>query len=77
MPRNIIKYSNRKLYDKDNSKYVTTTELLKEPIGSFTVTDHATKEDVTTEVLLNSLSTEQPKETKVRVMQYLTTVLSQ
>jgi polyhydroxyalkanoate synthesis regulator protein len=77
MPKNIVRYSNRKLYDKDNSRYVTLTELVKQPIGSFTVLDHVTKEDVTTEILLNSLSTEAPNEAKVRVMQHLTTVLSQ
>lgn len=76
MPKNIIKYANRKLYDKDNSAYVTMTELLKEPVGSFTVTDNVTKADVTNEMLLNSLSTEQPNETKVTVMKHLIGVLS-
>lgn len=73
--RNIVRYKNRKLYDRDQSRYVTTTELLKEPTGSFVITNNETKEDVTLEVLFNALSTEQPAETKVRVMKYLTGVL--
>ena len=75
--RNIVKYSNRKLYDAENSRYITITELVREPLTSFEIKDHKTGVDLTTQVLLSSLSTEQPKETKVRVMQHLSTILSQ
>jgi len=52
----ITKYSNRKLYNRDESKYVSLKDLLKMPVGSFTVVHHSTNEDITLEVLLQALS---------------------
>lgn len=73
--RTIIKYSNRKLYDTETSKYITLKELLALPLGSFKVTDKKTGADITVETLFsllaNSISlVDSTKETKVKVMEY-------
>lgn len=69
--REIVKYQNRKLYDKDNACYVNISQLVKAPVGSFRVIDHETKEDITIPVLFSALNMPQEDSDKVRVMQYL------
>ena len=51
----IIKYRNRKLYDKNESKYVTLTEIVRYPLGSFKVVEHLSGKNVTEHTLLSSL----------------------
>lgn len=72
----IIKYSNRKLYNKETAKYTSIVELLKLPLGSFKVERHGTGEDVTTDTLLTSLTSENvTPTTKVEVMKHCITTL--
>ena len=70
--KTIIKYNNRKLYDRETSKYITITELLSLPLGSFRVILHGPlKFDVTTSTLLSSLTKESvDSEVKIQVMEY-------
>lgn len=72
----IVKYGNRKLYDKETSKYTTLAELLKLPLGSFRVVLHDQGEDVTTQTLLNALMATTDSETKIKVMQHCIVELS-
>lgn len=53
MPTQIKRYSNRKLYDVEMSRYVTTDELAFRIRNGETVvvTDHETEEDLTVSVL--------------------------
>ncbi len=76
MKQKLIKrYSNRKLYDTDTSRYITIREIVKLPLGSFKIvfqghTGHATG-DVTTETLLSALTDGAiAADTKVEVMKY-------
>ena len=81
----IVKYANRKLYNKDTAAYVNVSELVKLPMGSFRVLSHYEgeitnhglgKRDVTTEILLGSLSNpEVDNDTKIGVMEYCTKLL--
>jgi polyhydroxyalkanoate synthesis regulator protein len=75
--KNIIKYSNRKLYDKELSRYVTIEEILTFPLGSFRVITHKTFVDVTTATLLSGLIKVgvNPK-VKIGVMQHIIVELS-
>jgi polyhydroxyalkanoate synthesis regulator protein len=69
--RTIIKYDNRKLYDKESGKYTTVTELIKLPLDTFVVERHGTKQDVTTDTLLGILTNENiENEIKVKVMRH-------
>jgi polyhydroxyalkanoate synthesis regulator protein len=53
----IVRYTNRKLYNVTLSKYTTLTEMLKLGVGNFVVVEHGTNKDITTNVLLNALTT--------------------
>jgi len=67
----IIRYTNRKLYNKDTSKYLTVGELARLPLGTFKVERHGTGEDITTDILLSSLTTEKvERKTKIQVMKH-------
>jgi polyhydroxyalkanoate synthesis regulator protein len=76
--KTIIKYKNRKLYDKQNKKYTTIDELEKEiRFNSIKVIEHHTKNDITKEIYsaiaekkLNKLNLENVKDF-VDMMQYL------
>ena len=56
--RNFIKYQNRKLYDKTNKAYTNLTKIrsLVANGEQVVITDKKTGQDVTTEVLFNSLN---------------------
>ena len=73
--KTVKRYSNRKLYDTETSKYTTVLELVKLPLGSFEIIDQDAKgnvnKDITTEVLLGSLSNNEVHvTTKVEVMKH-------
>jgi polyhydroxyalkanoate synthesis regulator protein len=69
--KTVVRYGNRKLYDRETSKYVTLTELLQLPLGSFEVVTYGTNENITTETLLASLTNGNVEtETKVQVLQH-------
>lgn len=51
----IIKYSNRKLYNKETAKYINHTELLSLPMGSFRVISHGSFNDITINTLIAAL----------------------
>lgn len=51
-----VKYKNRKIYDTKNSKYVNLSDMGKYLNEVFTVVDHVTGEDITTETLLRALN---------------------
>ena len=58
MIRTIKKYSNRKLYDTLESRYVTLKDLvnmIKNDV-SFKVIDNKTKDTITKDVLINALT---------------------
>lgn len=75
--KTIIKYQNRKLYDRENSCYITITELLKLPLGSFRVVTHSTFTDITTSTLLSALiSPNLGSKIKVQVMEHCIQELS-
>jgi len=67
----IIKYENRKLYDKQNARYISTKKLIRLQLGSFKVIDHVTKNDVTIDVLRAALVGEAPESEKKTVTKYL------
>lgn len=57
--KTIIKYANRKLYDKETSRYTSLSEIMLLPLGSFRVLQHMPDNsivDITTETLLSALS---------------------
>ena len=68
----VIKYANRKLYDKEEHKYISIKELVKLPLDSFIVVRHGlTAEDVTLDTLLSALTTDGIEtESKILVMQH-------
>jgi polyhydroxyalkanoate synthesis regulator protein len=69
----ITRYSNRKMYDKETSKYVTLNDIVALPMGSFQIVEHKTKKDITTESLLSYLGTAgwtEDNQTKIRVMRH-------
>lgn len=72
----VLKYSNRKLYDKDTARYTTIGELVKLPLGTFKVEDYETGVDVTTPVLLSALTCEHVNvDTQVKIMKHCITEL--
>jgi polyhydroxyalkanoate synthesis regulator protein len=54
----IVKYSNRKLYDKQVGRYITLTDMVNIVRAGieFRVVDHKTRLDVTNEVLSNAIN---------------------
>jgi polyhydroxyalkanoate synthesis regulator protein len=72
----IVKYNNRKLYNRESSKYVTLGELLAMPMGSFQVIQKETGLDITIETLLSALTNPENKEVKVKAMQHCLNVWS-
>jgi len=70
--KTIIKYANRKLYDKEEHKYVSIKELVKLPLDTFRVIRYGlTAEDVTLDTLLSSLIADGIEtDSKIRVMQH-------
>lgn len=69
--KTIVKYGNRKLYDRETSKYITLSELLNLPLGTFRVVKHGTSEDITTNTLLSAVTTVPMRnDFKVEVMQH-------
>ena len=60
----IVKYSNRKLYDTQSSKYVTLPEVNLMTPGSYSIIDKVTGDDITNETLvcfIGTLLVGQPK----------------
>ncbi len=77
--KTIIKYDNRKMYDKESSKYVNLKDLVNLPLGSFKVLEKKTGNDITIETLFSYLATfdsMEVKETKVKVMEHCIKLLS-
>ena len=73
--KTIVKYANRKLYDKELSRYTSLSEIMKLPLGSFRVLLHMPDNrvvDITTETLLSSLSSITPvsNDLKVEIMKF-------
>lgn len=69
--KTIIKYANRKLYDKEVGKYTSLNEIVKLPLGSFKVERHTDGEDVTTDTLLGILASENlGSEIKIQLMKH-------
>jgi len=56
------RYQNRKLYDVEQSRYITVTDVLKLPVGSFKIFAHPTGEDVTLDVILQAFSNVEVKD---------------
>lgn len=58
MQKVIIKYENRKLYDKDLKGYISLQELENYAINNitFSVIKHKTQEDITNETLVRVLA---------------------
>lgn len=69
----IVKYANRKLYDKETSRYTSLTEILTMPLGSFKVIEFGlTARDITTETLLSALGGGTGSdEAKIKVMEHV------
>lgn len=77
--KTVVKYGNRKLYDRETSKYITLSELIALPLGTFRVVKHGTNEDITTETLLSAISTGNfpvRSDLKIEVMQHCIQELS-
>lgn len=53
--RTIKRYKNRKLYDTESSKYITLTQLLALPTGSFRVVENVGGTDITDTTILSAL----------------------
>lgn len=51
----ILKYGNRKLYNKEASAYTTVDAVMKLREGTFQVICHKTKLDITNKVILDAL----------------------
>ncbi len=51
----VVKYGNRKLYNRNSAKYVNLTDLLALGVGKFIVLDNVTKQDITDKVVLSAL----------------------
>jgi polyhydroxyalkanoate synthesis regulator protein len=70
--KTVIKYGNRKLYDKEQSRYISIRELLEKfPLGTFKVVKHGETAEITTEILLGALTIDGiENDTKVKVMQH-------
>lgn len=51
----IVKYENRKLYNRETATYVTLPDLLALGVDNFYVFNHKTGVDITAEVVLASL----------------------
>lgn len=72
--KTIVKYGNRKLYDRETSKYTTLHEIVALPMGAFKVVKRGhgdTEHDITTETLLSALAEASVQnDVKVQVMQY-------
>jgi len=69
--KTVIKYNNRKLYDKETAKYTSIVELVQLPLGSFKVEKHSTGEDITIETLLTAVTNKDVEnKTKLRVIKH-------
>jgi polyhydroxyalkanoate synthesis repressor PhaR len=57
--KTIKKYSNRKLYDTQNAKYINFSQIIEfvENGEDLEIIEHGTEKDVTKEVLLKCFST--------------------
>ena len=77
--KTIIKYNNRKMYDKENSKYINLGELISMPLGTFKVIEKETGNDITLDTLFSYLSNNTinyTNESKVKVMRHCIDLLS-
>lgn len=75
--KTVVKYSNRKLYDKDTSKYVTLLDLLKMPLDGLKVVEHGSGTDITMPTLLSGIAQEGVfDDIRVKVMQHCINELS-
>jgi len=77
--KTIVKYNNRKLYDKQESKYINLKELVSMELGSFKVVEKETGNDITVNTMLSYLSndsSENSNEYKVKVMKHCIELLS-
>lgn len=73
----IIRYPNRKLYDKDRGGYTTISEIVLLPLGSFQVLEFRTNKDITMDTLLTSLGQNNvANHDKKAVMAYCLTVMN-
>lgn len=56
--RNVVKYQNRKLYDKTISKYITLKQIVSyiKNNEEVQITDAKSKEDITTKVLEQAIT---------------------
>jgi len=74
--KTIVRYSNRKMYDKDTKRYTTLGEIVKLPMGTFKVEEYGSGDDVTITTLLEvATSRKVENETKIRVIKYCVTEL--
>jgi polyhydroxyalkanoate synthesis regulator protein len=67
----VIKYNNRKLYNRETTSYINLGDLVKLPMGSFRVIDHETDRDITTKTLFSFLSEKSFGKDTWRVLSYL------
>lgn len=75
--KTVIKYNNRKLYDKETSKYITLAELLRLPLRGLKVVQHGNGTDVTMSTLLSGIAQGTVEdEVKIQVMQHCINELS-
>lgn len=77
--KTVVKYGNRKLYDRDSSKYINLKNLMEMPLGSFKVIEKNTGNDITLDTLLSYLSSnivDVTSESKVQVMKHCIELLS-
>jgi polyhydroxyalkanoate synthesis regulator protein len=77
--KTIVKYANRKLYDKETSRYTTVAELATQPLGTFRVVqyDKPFEEDITTEILFQALLLKNITQyIKIEIMKYCTEQLN-
>jgi polyhydroxyalkanoate synthesis regulator protein len=54
--RVIVKYSNRKLYDTQESKYINLKDIGEMLMETFVVLEHETSKDVTDEIILDTVT---------------------
>lgn len=77
--KTVIKYSNRKLYDKESSKYINLKDLMDMQLGSFKVIEKDTGNDITLDTMLSYLASntvDAANDSKVKVMKHCIDLLS-
>ena len=76
-PRIITKYPNRRLYDTEESRYVTLADIRKLVIGKvdFVVVDRKTDEDITRSILLQVITEQEQHGESVMSQDFLSQVI--